>query len=352
VFQAVKSWFDRSRAIREMDANERKSSEGFEEYFEDQLILAKESFDSGNREQAVLILSNMQRRYPKLSRLSKRRLLLLLDLGAFDEAEAWVQQGRRRYPFYRLYARGYLQVAHRRGDLEETLRRCELIRTKFPNIAEGYSLATDCLMKTGRDQEAEAMLEAATRAFPDEPELHIQHAHNAAQRLDWTEALNRWEVVRSRFDNRFLGWLGVTHSLKELGRFDEAEKIVIETRERFYRVEWFAVEWAEIAAARGDLVEAAERWKSLLNRSPAFVVATLRGAEALRKIGRDAEADEVLTNGTVRMRSELSVHLAYAKSAEHSGDQTEAAKRWVLVRKRFPDCSEAREKVAKAASAT
>lgn len=151
----------------------------------------------------------------------------MLDLGRYDEADAMMQEGRRRYPHHAHFTRGYAQSARQRRNFQEALRRCEILRKKFPRVADGYTIAAACLTDLGHYDEAEAMIGRGVRKLPNDFDLHMQHARNATQRREWPEALQRWEVVRSRFEGQFLGPLGAAQCLRELGRYPEAEKILV-----------------------------------------------------------------------------------------------------------------------------
>lgn len=328
--------------MREIRVADQRKSEGFEKFFQEQVSIAREALDRANPEQALEILGKVRGSFPELAKTSKGVLYLLIDLGALDEAETMIREGRKRYPQSELFARGFMAVARRRGDLQEVLQRCDTVRAKFPRIAEGYSVAAACLVDLGCLSEAEALIARGAQMAPNEAELHIQNARNAARCRDWPEALRRWEVVRSRFPQQFLGPLGAAQCLKELRRFDEAEEILGDARERFYRVNWIFVEWADLATAKGALEEAAVRWRAVLKRYPTFSHACLKATEALCKVGQVDEADEVLALAVERMRFDLAVHLEYARSADRRGDRAAAALRWTLVRERFPDNAEAR----------
>ena len=166
---------------------------------------AIEAFDSGDHDKALTIGNKTLRRFPEQCMASRPGLRLLLNLGSFDEIDAMMQEGRRRFPHDEHYATGYAQSAHRRGNLQEALYRCEIVRRKFSRVAEGYSIAAACLNSLGRRDEAEAMIGRGVRKLPNEFDLHIQHARNATQRHEWPEALRRWDMVRSRFERQFLG---------------------------------------------------------------------------------------------------------------------------------------------------
>jgi tetratricopeptide (TPR) repeat protein len=195
------------------------------------------------------------------------------------------------------------------------------------------------------------MIECGVLKLPNEFELHVQHARNATERREWPEALRRWEVVRSRFENEFLGPLGVAQCLRELGRFAEAEEVLTDALVRFYQIDWLYAERANLATAKGDFNEAVQCWEALLRRSPSFPIAYTMGAEALRRVGREADADELLGVAVTRVRSDLPVHLEYARSAHRRGDWAAAAERWALARDRFPECAEASGQEAEALAA-
>jgi tetratricopeptide (TPR) repeat protein len=277
--------------------------------------------------------------------------MLLLKLGSFDEVDAMMQEGRKRYPREEHYARGYAQSARRRGNLQEALLRCEIVRRRFPRVAEGYAIAAACLNDLGRHDEAESMIRRGVQKLPNEFELHVQHARNATQRREWPEALRRWEVVRRRFEHQFVGPLHAAQCLREMGRFAEAETILTEACERFYQIDWLYAESADLATAKGDYDVAVQRWAALLRRSPNFTIAYTKGAQALRKIGREVEADELLCIAVTRVLWDLPVHMEHARSAHRRGDSAAAAERWALVRDRFPECTEAREQEAEALAA-
>lgn len=277
--------------------------------------------------------------------MSREALNLLLDLGAFDEADAMMQGGQRRHPYYEHFARGYVQVAHRRGNLQEALRRCEMVRRKFPCIAEGYTIAAACLTDLGRHDEAAEMMKCGVSKLPDQCEIYVQQGRNATHRREWLEALRAWEVVWGRF-RELLGALGAAQCLREIGRFADAERFLTEANLGFARNVWVLTEWANLAVAKGDYDEGVRRWQVVLMQFPYFANAYPRGAEAMRKLGREAEADELLRLAVTRIPSDLTVHLEYARSAHRREDWSSAIERWGLVRNRFPECAEAREKEA------
>jgi tetratricopeptide (TPR) repeat protein len=347
MFEALKAWLERRRALREMRLFDEKRSKGFATFFLEQIRAARSAFDRGDREWALKAWREMNNRYPKLIMTSEKALNLLVDLGLHDEAEALIRTGLKRYPWHRaMYAAVYAHVAQGRGDIDETFRRCEILRRKFPRVAEGYTIAATCFGSLDRQDEAEAMLGQAARRFPNNFDIVVAHARHAVRRKDWPAALRRWEAVK-KWSNNFLGPVGMAQSLREMGRYAEATELATEAREQFPESPWGHAELAWIAAAEGDLQGAVQRWDLAREKCPDFALAYTLGAEATRRTGREEEADKVLILAITRMRFNLEVHLEYARNADRRGDQVASAERWALVHERFPDCDEAREQKAR-----
>jgi tetratricopeptide (TPR) repeat protein len=343
---------DRWRALGELRSAETQHSRDFPSIFSNELERARNTFDRGERGEAVELWQKLPAVFPDLSMTSCKVLNLALDLGCYDEAEALMQAGSRRYPHHAAYFySGLARIAYRRGDLVEAIHRCEILRRKFPRTTEGYSVAATCLSDLGRHEEAEAIIGSGVSKIPKDFDLHERYARHATQRREWTVALQRWETVTNRFEHQFLGPLGTARCLREMGRFLEAEEILAETCVRFDMVAWPFAELASLATAKGDFDEAVKRWELVLRRFPSLNSAYTNGADAMRRIGRDVQADELLRVAVSRFQSDLAANLEYARSAHRRGDWPAAMERWALVLARFPECSEAPEEEADARAA-
>lgn len=347
MFQTLGIWFNRWRSIFELRLIDRRYSNEYESFFHEQIALAEQAVDGGDPKRALKIWHEMRGPFRRKAARSPPALRLLLKLGAFDELDDLMQEGLRLDPQLEHFAQGYVQVAQKRGDLREAVRRCEIARKKFPHLADGYSVAAECLIELERPEEAEALMERAVHKIPSALHVLTTYARLAERRKDWEEALRRWEPVRSQFDHIY-GHNGVAECLRRLGRLDEAEKVAIEACDRFPTEPWAFAILAAIAADRGDLDEACRRWDNARRRRPHFHYAYKAGAEAERRAGREDKADEILATGVAMVRGDLDLHLQYAQNAHRRRDWRVAAERWALVRKRFPDCAEARKGEAEA----
>jgi tetratricopeptide (TPR) repeat protein len=359
VFQGLKDWLERRAALGEIQVRE-KIGRDFKPFFLEQVEIAYEAFDRGAHQQAYEIWTKTRLRFPALSVTTKRGLNLLLELGRYDEAEALMREGRRRYranagsfsadqPAF--LSAGSARIAYQRGDVQEAIDLCTILRRKFPHVAEGYTVAAACLFGLNRQDDAEAVIAQGLTKAPGDFEMHKQYARNAMWRRDWPEALRRWKVMSDQFRDQWLGPLGVAQCLREMGRFAEAEEILGGACETFYKSDWLFAEAADLATAKGDLEEAVRRWERVLTRFPGLIVAYPRAAETMNKIGRIAQADELLTFAVNRFQSDIYVHLEYARNAHRREDWGVAADRWGLVCERFPNCEEARQRQVEALAA-
>jgi tetratricopeptide (TPR) repeat protein len=352
LFQALRAWLGRRKALRELRSVENHGSHDFQKFFREQIDQARQAFRQGNREEAIDIWRKMRVRFPFLSATSTEAIELALDLGCYDEAEALLQEGQRRYPGYEavLISRGLARVAYLRGDLEEAIRRSKVMIRKFPAAPAGYHLATDILSSLGRHDEADAIMARGASKLPANIGIMVRHANRAMRRQAWPEALRRWELMRGQFENIAVP-LGIARCLREMNRLAEAEKVLTEAGAHHKPNDELFGELANLATAKRDFDAAIRCWQEAIKQNPFFAGAYTKGAAAMRKVGREAEADHLLRAAITMCKTDLAVHLEYARNAHRQRDWAAAKERWATVRDRFPECVEAREQEAEAQAA-
>jgi tetratricopeptide (TPR) repeat protein len=351
VFQALKARFDRWQAIRELRSAEIRHGSDFRPHFVIKTDIAVRALQQGDRALAVEIWRQMRAQFPGVSAVSEGALGLALELGYYDEAEAMLKEGPKYRPEREAFClTGLARVAYRRGDLEEAVRRCSTVLRSFPTEPHGYHIAATCLAELGRHEEADAVLARGMASLPTDFEMNRRYAQLAKQRRAWPEALRRWELMQSRFKD-IAGPVGSAEALREMGRLAEAEEVLTEASKRYDESNRLIAEWANLATAKGDLTAAIEYWAKAVRLFPSFAMAYTRGAKAMRELGQETEADELLCLAVKRIKTNLALHLEYARSAHRRHDWAAAAERWRLVRDRFPDCVEAQQQEMKALTA-
>jgi tetratricopeptide (TPR) repeat protein len=210
-------------------------------------------------------------------------------------------------------------------------------------MSRGYTMAAECLGAHGRLDEAEAMLGRGVSKATGDIDMAVLYARHAMRRQAWPEALRRWHLIGDRFKEQWLGPFGAAECLRSMGRFDEAETLLTEMRERFESNPWPIAELANLAAAKGDHLRAVEYWEYLIEHFRTFDHAYRMGVEAMRKAGHEAKADELYRIMALRAPSNLEAQLEYARSGDRLG-HPRAAERWAAIREDFPECAEANER--------
>jgi tetratricopeptide (TPR) repeat protein len=130
--------------------------------------------------------------------------------------------------------------------------------------------------------------------------------------------------------------------LRELGRFEEAEAVLLAGMERLPNSTDIAVTYAGIANIRRDWQEAVRRWERVRLQFPTSPSAYISGAAALKALDRLDDADALLAEGVKQCQARSDVALEYARSAHQREDWAEAVQRWTSVLERFPENTAAR----------
>ena len=224
----------------------------------------------------------------------------LAKLGRLLEADRLLEKAIRSFPNDVICHSEYAKVADIRGDLDEALRRWQLLQGVQGGgvITLAYQLGTiglaQALRKLRRFDEAERHLKEMRAAHPLNILPAIELAGIAQDRGDVEESVRRWQTVKSRFPLAPTGYSNLAALLKQHDRLAEAEEVLGDAVGRFEGDFTIAFEYADIADRRQDWESAAQRWRDVRGRFPNHGDAYRRAADALRKLGRTSEAEEVL----------------------------------------------------------
>jgi tetratricopeptide (TPR) repeat protein len=153
-------------------------------------------------------------------------------------------------------------AAHHGGEWLEAARLWEVYRERFPNSSEGFAHGSYALIELGRFYEADEVLLPAMEKFPF-AEVFSNYALVAHHRHDWREAVNRWELFRDRFPEYRIGFSLESVALCELGRFAEADSLVLKGLEFHPDDEELLENYAWVAQRQEDWPEAQRRWEKL-----------------------------------------------------------------------------------------
>jgi tetratricopeptide (TPR) repeat protein len=157
--------------------------------------------------------------------------------------------------------------AHENQQWLEAARCWEIYRERFSTSSEGFTLGSYALIELGRFYEADALLEPALERFPF-AEVFSNYALVAHHRHDWREALARWELFRERFPEYRIGFSLQSVALCELGRFAEADSLILAGLELHPDDEELLENYARVAQRQEAFDEARRRWEKLQRIHP------------------------------------------------------------------------------------
>lgn len=215
----------------------------------------------------------------------------LKDLKRYDEADALLERATSLQPEDPMAASEYAKVADERGDVEEALRRWEQMRERQDDLTSWVECAVR-LRALGRETEAVALLEKAQWRYLSSARPSIELARMTLDKGDIEGALRQWATMRSGYPQEPMGYIAAAHVLRNQGKQEEAEEILLGAVERITLVSEPTVEYARFAHGR-DWPEAVQRWAMVRDRFPERVEGYTWGGDALEAAGQPEEAARV-----------------------------------------------------------
>jgi hypothetical protein len=131
--------------------------------------------------------------------------------GRIGEAEIILERAMVEFPSDPGAFVEYAQCATAAGAKDEAISRWQKVCELFPDQPDGYWKLTDELLRAGKLDEAEAVIQQGISRMPDERYILWQWGRTATQRHDWAEARRRWEVAKSRHP----GWRLIDEGIAE-----------------------------------------------------------------------------------------------------------------------------------------
>jgi tetratricopeptide (TPR) repeat protein len=336
MWSRFRSWRERRQVLRELRVLDEADAGVVALDDNSPLQRAKLSLAAGDRNAAAHQWTEARRLHPKFVKTSPMALEILLGLQRYDEAEELMLEGSKHFRRDPYYARGFAEVAARRGDFAEAARRWENFRKAFVSSWEGYAFGASCLHQLGQLDEAEAMLQRAIVRFPKQINCQIERARLAESRKDWPEALRRWALVTEQHKHPG-GVMGTSRALQQMGRLDEAEAALAAARMGHPLVYEIVVEQARLAQRRGDENAELDYWATALRRFPMVDHCYYAFAHRLGEMARFADADQVLRQAMQRFPDDVRPAVEFAAAAHARKDWQEAATRWEALRKAWPN---------------
>jgi tetratricopeptide (TPR) repeat protein len=161
------------------------------------------------------------------------------------------------------------------------------------------------------------------------------------RRGNWPDALLKWGGIATQYPDLAGAYLSVARELRDLGKSEDAERVFGEMLERFPANVEAAVDYAMMAYARREWLEAIRRFEMVRTRFPEALEGHRFCADLWCGQKQFENADTVLRDAMARFPAEPRLAISYAWSAHLRGDQIgdwrEASQRWRWLTSHFPD---------------
>lgn len=339
IWRRLREWRDRRATLRELDAFQRGEERDVIGDQLNPLNLAKLALEREQYDTAGSRWEEARERLPNYIYESEDSLPILLGLRRYEEAEAFVQEGRRRSPRNRRWIADFARIAEHRGDYAEAARRWKRAQGRGADIVGAWVREGVCLTRVGRYAEAVRSFNHVLRLDSTQVDAFVGRIQVFEALRDWPRAEDGWRSMAEILPYGFV-FAGRARALMELGRFDEAGAILDQACREFPSDLDLRLTRAHLEERRGDLTAACDRWKELQSVVPYFVPGYRFRTECLYKAERHAEADEVMRNAMERFPGESWPLYEYAMLAHRLEDWPEASARWEALRTRFPEREE------------
>jgi tetratricopeptide (TPR) repeat protein len=284
-------------ALKRLDEGEAMLTEGARSHPGDSHYLtglAAIAMANGEEGLAVERYAALRKRFPGEASGYVLAADALIRLGRLEEADAISAEAMRRFPED---IRGYLgraRILVRREAWEDALSQWRRVAEKFPTFSFGVVGMAGVYIKTGRFDEADAVIEEARVRHGMDSGLFATLAESAQARGDREEAIRRWTRRVERFPMEWWGYRQAAEALQALGAFAEAEAMLRAAVDRFEENLAQLRDLAAFLRKRGDLAGEAAVWETIRTRFPSQEEGYLMSAATLRRLGRAAEAEAAM----------------------------------------------------------
>jgi predicted Zn-dependent protease len=157
----------------------------------------------------------------------------LREAGRINEAEALLDQLRELFPAEAAIPILAASLADAVKDWPKAVDLWAVAREQLPQNSIGFIKGAKALWQNGGLDQADALLADGINRFAGNAELVTQWAELAVHRQRWSDAAERWALLRQRHPTIPLGYVNGSTALLEAGRAAEAETLITAAIEQF-----------------------------------------------------------------------------------------------------------------------
>jgi predicted Zn-dependent protease len=239
----------------------------------------------------------------------------------------------------RFVARDLLEEALAAIDLNDRRKGAAIwtdVVQRYPQEIRTSPLALKVMLKLHRYDEADALMREGRKKRPRDSYFAKGLAEVAAERGDYDAAIEHCAALRKQFPGVTEGYTLGAQALARKDRLDEASALAEQAMKLFPEEIRGFLEYSHLPERRGDWTEALRRWQIVEDTFTDRAFGSYGRAQALIKLERYDEADEVLAAGRFRFPTESGLLTELARCAQARGNVPEAVKRWKYRIERVP----------------
>lgn len=179
----------------------------------------------------------------------------LIGLKEAVKAEVLIDDVLRRFPLQSQPLIDHATMSHMKQDWPEAQRRWALVRHKFPSLAKGYVWEAKAYVQLDNPAKADELLHEAVSILKETAsnEALIAYADLAHQRGRWTEAVERWRIIREKLDTNPLAYWRGSEALRCAGFIDEAGSLMETAKLLFPTNEQILAELKQLSLERSKI---------------------------------------------------------------------------------------------------
>ena len=261
--------------------------------------------------------------------------------GQIDKSEQMIAESLQRMPGNVALLVQYADIAAYRRDWDTAATRWEVVRRVAPDRLDAVVGSIAALRQSNRLDEAEALAREALQANPDDADLNTSYAATAAARQDWPETVKRLRRVLELTPDSVPAAVGLVGALQRTGQAAEAEQAARAGLQHHPDHEALLTEYATMATKAQRWPDAAERWQQVYERCADRANTFYEYVVALEHTEKWTLADEISTEAVAFAPDDLKLLKQHAWLAEKRFEFNEAATRWQVITRKFPDDEDA-----------
>jgi tetratricopeptide (TPR) repeat protein len=179
----------------------------------------------GDVDAAILRWEELRREFPHVVQAYIDAGRLLRERGDAPAAEALLAEGGSRAAGHPAYHVEAAWTAERLRHWADAAQRWARVRTLAPHRQDGFLRAAVAYRELGMLTEAEEILAAGVKQFPEVGDFHRQRAQLAEARADWPLAAQYWRRLVDIEPESAPGHASLAQALARLGAAENAETL-------------------------------------------------------------------------------------------------------------------------------